>query len=521
MMADRPRSLPPISALIARFGAGLASLGGLLGCTVVGPELEPFEPTAAETWNEGDQPHFDRDVAAAAAWWNQFHDPVLANLIETAQRQNNGVRIAGLRVLESQARLGISLGNVYPQVQVLQGDAAYARAGGIDLESYGVSAAAAWELDFWGKFKRGIESADASLLASIATYDDAVVILNATVASTYTTIRSIEEQLRIAHENIAIQQRSYEIVQVLYRNGDSGELDVQQAETLLLSTKSSVPQLQSALAQARNALSALLGESPGRVQARLAKGKGFPTLTSPVPVGLPANVLRLRPDVREAELRARAQNAQVGVATANLYPSFSIAGSIGVSAEGAASNTDPGDLFDSAAITYGIGPSIVWPFLNYDRIKNNVRIQDARLQQALVQYQQTVIQAMREVEDAMAGVTGTRAQEALLEQTLAAAQRSADLAMLRYREGFSDYQRVLDAQRALFNQQERYVANRSAEVIAVINLYRALGAGWQSNTGPFVDEQTQATMAERTDWDEMIDANRELKANTLLQTDRR
>jgi NodT family efflux transporter outer membrane factor (OMF) lipoprotein len=504
------------STSFRRCSVGLIAVLGWTGCTQVGPDFEPLEPAAATaTWSGGNQAHFESGKVIDSDWWNRFDDPVLVELIERAQRNNNGVRVAGLRVLEAQARLGISLGNTYPQIQVLQGDATYARAGGVDLESYGLSAAAAWELDFWGKFKRGIEAADSALLASIASYDDAQVILTATVASTYTTIRTIEEQLRIARENIATQQRSYEIVEVLYRNGDSGELDVQQAETLLLSTKSAVPQLESALIQARNALSVLLGEAPGGVKPLLAEGGGFPELTEVVPLGLPATVLRLRPDVREAELLARAQNAQVGAATANLYPSFSINGSIGVSAEGAASNTDPGDLFDSDAIAYGFGPSFVWPFFNYDRIKNNVRIQDARLQQALVQYRQTVIQATREVEDAMATVTGARNQERLLEQTLAAARRSSELALLRYREGFSDYQRVLDAQRALFNQQERYISNRGAEVIAVIDLYRALGAGWESAAGAFVDEATQAEMEERTDWDTMIDANRELQAEHL------
>lgn len=507
-MLEPARNLP-------RGFAGVIGAALLSGCTLVGPEWEPLEPEAPATWAGGTSEHFEPGQRVHADWWRQFEDPVLVELIERAQQNNNGVRIAGLRILEAQARLGISVGDTFPQVQVLQGEAAYARAGGIDLESYGVSAAAAWELDFWGKFKRGIEAADAALLASIARYDDVQVILSATVASTYTTIRTLEEQLRIAHENIAIQQRSYEIVEVLYRNGESGELDVQQAETLLLSTKSAVPQLESALRQARNALSILLGEAPGGVEELLAQQSGFPRLPANAPIGVPANILRLRPDVREAELLARAQNAQVGVATANLYPSFSIAGSIGLSAEGTAGGTDPGDLFDSDAITYGIGPSFVWPFLNYDRIRNNVRIQDARLQQALVSYRQTVIQAAREVEDALAAVTGVREQERLLEQTLAAAQRSAELALLRYGEGFSDYQRVLDAHRALFNQQERYISNRGAEVIAVIDLYRALGAGWDRAAGPFVDEATQTAMEARTDWDAMIDANRELQAEHL------
>jgi outer membrane protein TolC len=222
-------------------------------------------------------------------------------------------------------------------------------------------------------------------------------------------------------------------------------------------------------------------------------------------------MLRLRPDVREAELRARAQNAQVGVAQTNLYPSFSIAGSIGLSAEGAASTTDLGDLFDSDALTYGIGPSFVWPFLNYERLQNNVRVQDARLQQRLLQYRQTVLDAVREVEDALTDVNGARELDRILAENLASAQRSADLATLRYQEGFSDYQRVLDANRALFNQQERFIANRGEAVARLITLHRALGGGWRGHDHPLIPEATQEEMEARTNWDAHIDAARELR----------
>ncbi len=489
---------------------------GLIGCTPVGPDFVTPATESPTQWNNDSAQDFDATRPATVQWWQEFDDPVLTGLIEQAQRQNLNLRVAGLRVLESQALLGITIGNQYPQAQLTSGDATYARSGGVDTEIYNLSAVSSWEIDFWGKFKRGVESADASLLANIASFDDLVVILNAAVASTYVSIRTIEEQLRIAHENITVQQRSYDIVEVLFRNGDSAELDVQQARTLLLSTQASVPQLETALNQARNALSILLGELPGKTAARLAQGGGMPEVTQVTAVGIPADALRQRPDVRQAELLARAQNAQIGVARANLYPSFSIAGSIGVSASGAAGDTDLGDLFDSDAITYGIGPSFSWPFLNYGRLENNVRVQDARLQQLLFLYRETVIEAVREVEDALIGFEGAKQQELILTEALLAAKRSADLAMLRYKEGFSDYQRVLDAQKSLFNQQERYVVNRSNEVLALINLHRALGGGWQHRPVDFVDDATRTELEERTDWDELIDANRELQARESL-----
>jgi outer membrane protein TolC len=224
-------------------------------------------------------------------------------------------------------------------------------------------------------------------------------------------------------------------------------------------------------------------------------------------------MLRQRPDVRRAELQAMAQNAQVGVAKAGLYPSFSISGSLGVAAAG---NTDTtrtmesgiGELFRSESVTYAVGPSFVWPFLNYGRIKNNVRVQDARLQQALVQYRESVIQAAREVEDAMVAFVGRQQQDAILIETVQSARRSSELSMIRYQEGFADYQRVLDAQQALFGQQQRYVQNKGLAIQSLISVYKALGGGWQTAGDGFVDEATRLEMEKRTNWGDLLDADR-------------
>jgi outer membrane protein TolC len=197
-------------------------------------------------------------------------------------------------------------------------------------------------------------------------------------------------------------------------------------------------------------------------------------------------MLRNRPDVRAAEYLAAAQNALVGLAEADLYPSFSLTGSIGVSA-GGPGDSDFGDLFSADALTFSVGPSFVWPFLNYGRIKNNIRVQDARLQQALVFYRETALQAAREAEDAIAGFIGARAQSAILAETVVAAKRSNELSTLQYREGFSDYQRVLDSQQALFAQQQRYVAAQGEVVSNLIALNKSLGSGWQHDGTPRPD----------------------------------
>jgi outer membrane protein TolC len=283
-----------------------------------------------------------------------------------------------------------------------------------------------------------------------------------------------------------------------------------QARTLLLSTQAAVPELETGLRQAQNALSTLLGMPPADLSDLLAPNT-IPVVPDEIFVGIPGDLLRQRPDIRQAEMLARAQNAVVGLSQANLYPSFSIGGTLGVSSTENSNSTRSGNdgigaLFDTGSLTYAAGPSFVWPFLNYGRIKNSVRVQDARLQQALINYRETVIQAAREVEDAMAAYSNALAQDKILSETVDAAKRSTELALLRYKEGLADYQRVLTAQQALFAQQARYVSNKGETVRSLIAVYRALGGGWQTRGAGFIDDETRQIMNERTDWGELLES---------------
>ncbi len=504
--------------------AGLILVSGLVSaCAPVGPDFLRPESEANEQWSGYAREEFLFAPQDSVEWWGVLNDPVLDQLVAAARQNNNNIRIAGLRVLEARAVLGVALGNRYPQAQIVAGDATALSlsesnantAGGADLSytQYNLGVSASWEIDFWGRFRRGIESADANLLASIASYDDALVLLTAQIADTYVVIRTVEEQLRIARENLVLQERSYEIVDVLYRYGASNELDVQQAQTLLLSTRATIPGFAITLRQSHHALATLLGLPPVDLSQLLGGEGQIPEVPEQIMVGVPADMLRQRPDVRRAELQAMAQNAQVGVAKAGLYPSFSISGSLGLAAAGDTDTTRTmesgiGELFRSESLTYAIGPSFVWPFLNYGRIKNNVRVQDARLQQALVQYQESVIQAAREVEDAMVAFVGSQQQDVILIETVHSAKRSTELSMIRYQEGFADYQRVLDAQQALFGQQQRYVQNKGLAIQSLIAVYKALGGGWQTAGDGFVDESTRLEMQERTDWGDLLDADR-------------
>jgi len=481
----------------------------LSACAPVGPDFVKPEVKVPGQWVEQGNEGLVSGAPDLTTWWHIFNDPVLNTLVESARRNNNTLEIAGLRMLESRAQLGVVTGSLYPQSQLASGTATNISPSentGITANywQYTLGASAAWEIDFWGRFRRGIESADASFMASAAAYDQALVLLTAQVVDSYITVRLAEEQVRIARENIEIQQRSYDIAEVLFRNGETSELDMQQANTLLLSTKATIPTLEVQLTQARNVLSTLLGQPPGSVNAMLDNGAAFPVIPEEIVIGFPADMLRRRPDVRRAELLAMAQNAQVGVAEAGLYPSFSLAGSIGLVA-GGPGGSELGDLFSGDAFTYSLGPSFVWPFLNYGRIKNSVRVQDARLQQSLVNYRETVLQACREAENAMAGFIGARRQAIILAETVESARRSNTLATLQYKEGFADYQRVLNSQQSLFSQHQRYITSQGAAISNLVALFKAMGGGWQGPQGDsYLSPETQETMRKRTDWGDLI-----------------
>lgn len=492
---------------------------GISACTNVGPDFATPDVVLPEAWNQtGGGLHSTPEELVE--WWQAFRDPALDRLIREAYENNYTLEIAGLRVLEARAQLGIAVGAQYPQVQQARGsvtrvsgseNAANTAAGDLNFWQYDLGADIGWEIDFWGRFRRGIESADASLAASVASYDNALVLLTAQVAQTYIVIRTSEEQLRVARENVTLQQRSLDITQVRFRYGDADELDVQQAQTLLLSTQASIPQIETTLYQARNALSTLLARPPGNLEDLLQQDKPIPTLPRAVSTGVPADLLRRRPDVRAAELQAAAQSALVGVAETDLYPSFTLSGTIGVSAADDTNttrtgDTGPGELINSDSLVFQGGPAFRWNLFNYGRIKNNVRVQDARLQQLLVNYQDTVLSAAQEVEDAMVAYVRGLQQDDILKRTVAAARRSVDLSTLRYKEGLSDYQRVLDAQQSLFTQQSRYVSNKGAVAGSLVNLYKSLGGGWEFRKGrEYVDEEDRQMMQDRTDWGNLLE----------------
>jgi NodT family efflux transporter outer membrane factor (OMF) lipoprotein len=274
---------------------------------------------------------------------------------------------------------------------------------------------------------------------------------------------------------------------------------VAQAKALLSETQALIPRLSRDLRQAKNALSILLGKVPSELNEILGRPKPIPAVPAEVAVGVPAELLRRRPDIRLAERQLAAQSPRIGVAKAELYPAFNLLGTIGLS------SLNSSNFFDSNSVTGQAGASFRWNILNYGRIKNDVRVQDARFQELAVNYQNTVLRAAQEVEDAMVAFLRTQEEARFLSSSVQAYKRSVDLSLLQYKEGLVDYQRVLDTQRFLTRSQETYVTRKGDIVINLVAMYKALGGGWQIREGKdFVPEQIRVEMAQRTDWGELL-----------------
>ena len=490
----------------------------LNACAMVGPDFKSPKADLASEWAESGDARVLKKPPDYKNWWKVFDDPVLANLVQTAYRQNLPLRIAGVRVLEARAVLGVVVGEFYPQSQQGFGGVEYRRISGNSIDVWppgqdnpgfgytrgSLGVGASWELDFWGKFRRAIQSADANFLGSIAAYDDVLVSLTADVARTYVVIRVHEDRLRIAYENLKIQKESLRIAKARYDAGDTSERDVQQAITLLAGTQAQIPLIETGIQKERHALSILLGMPPGQLKNRLKGGEGIPRAPLEIAVGIPAELLRRRPDIRSAELQAAAQCALIGVAKADLYPSFSLTGSFGFASTNLG-GASVGDIFGWSSRIATFGPTFQWNILNYGRINNKVRVHDARLQGLILNYQDTVLRAQQEVEDGL--VEFLKAQERIdfLTKSVDAARRSADLALMQYRGGSADYTTVILAQQSLLGAQDHLAGTQGESPLGLVSVYRALGGGWQIREGkPFVPEDVKSVMMKRTNWGDLL-----------------
>lgn len=489
--------------------AGLAIALTLLvaGC-MLGPNYKQPPTRVANQWLESGTSAISSDQLEYRDWWSTFKDPALTRLIELAYQQNLTLLSAGVHVLEARAQLGIAIGEFYPQQQQLTAAVAYNR---IPLsspfnfitntfwnDSFG--AQAAWELDVWGKLRRGIESADSAYLASVANYDDVLVTLTGDVASDYVQIRTSQRQIVIAKKNAQKQRIALKIATARWKGGAATKRDVYQAENVLGSTEAAIPQLTIQLRQEKNALSVLLGMPPGPLDSLLAGASDIPTAPAQVAVGIPADLLRRRPDVRHAELQAVAQCAQIGFAKADLFPSLTLLGNVGTVSTniGKASLSD---VFTADSLAFAVGPTLQWNILNYGQITNNVRVQDAEFQALLVDYQNSVLTAQQEVENGIALFTQSRVQVAFLTKSVIAAENALRIALIQYKEGTMDFTTVLIAEQNLYAAENSLALATGAVPLGLIATYRAMGGGWQIREGhDFVSADTRDEMSRRTNW---------------------
>ncbi|MCC6230828.1 MAG: efflux transporter outer membrane subunit [Phycisphaerales bacterium] len=504
----------------ARLGisTGVAAIVLAAGGCKVGPDYERPDAPVNDAWLTQSTTPTPAD-AASQRWWESFNDPTLTALVQKAYAQNLSVKSAGLRVIEARARRGIAVGRFFAQSQEVFGGVAnrqlsYNAAGTGTETAFSdaqIGLQAAWELDFWGKFRRGIEAADAELLATVADYDAIVVSLVSDVATNYILVRSLEERLVFARANAALQAETLTLTQTRQKAGAVSELDVSTARATLANTQALVPQLENDLQQTKLALCVLLGETPSQLDGELTPANGaarqLPEVPAEIAAGIPAELLRRRPDVRVAERLAAAQSARIGQATADLYPSIAIAGSTGFASSTFEGVRRPnlGNIFDGESFAGFIGLQVNWPILNYGRVENNIRVQDAVYEQAVAAYRGTVLKAASDVEAGLSDFLRSKERSGFLTEGVDASKRSAELSLIQYRAGAVDFIRVNNAQTALVQQQDSLVVARAAIALGAVRTYRALGGGWEIRDGhEFVDESTVKQMRARTDWGNVL-----------------
>ncbi len=444
------------------------------GCTAIGPDYTRPEAPVEDNWSEIEGTLVTSEPPVDPQWWKTaFHEPDLDQLVETALQQNLSLRSAGLRVLQSQQQLAIAIGNQFPQQQQASGSASRQKSNNNTFNNYSLGFNLDWEADFWGRFKRQVESASAELDASVADYDGVLVSLVSQVAQTYILIRTFQDRLEVTRENIKHQAESLRISRAKFDAGEVSELDADQAESLLNNTKASVSSLEISLQQLKNSLAILLGKPPQDYNYLLGDNGRIPLPPAEIALGMPQNIIRQRPDIRSAERQLAAQSAQIGYAVTELYPHFSIGGAIGTSA------LNTSDLFDSKSQTWNLYGLFEWNIFNYGRLKSNVRLQDALFQQLLVDYLNTVLQAQGEVENAI--VAYIKSHEQLVSYKLAAdaSQRAVDVATIQYQEGAVGFNTLVTTLSANVQQQDLLSSTQGNVATNLVQVYKALGGGWQ------------------------------------------
>lgn len=469
-----------------------ALLLALAGCTVGPDHAPPAAPTPA-AWASPLEAGATADAGDISKWWTVLADPALDSLIARSLLANHDLRESAARLDEARAQRGVVSARLGPQVDAT---GSYDRtrasgktgttgpgfaAPGSERDRYQAGFDANWEIDIFGRIRRGIEAADADIDAAVENTRAVRVSIVAEVARNYAELRAFQRRAQLARANAGVQDETLTLVKARRDAGLTNDLDVARAEANLASTRAAIPLLDAGTRTAAYRLSVLIGRPPGELVAELtgADAPGIAHIPAPaalpeVPMGLPSELLQRRPDVRSAERAAAAANARIGEATADLFPRFSITGTFGFSSR------QIGDLGSSESRFWSFGPGTRWPILEWGRIRQNINVQDARHEQTLIRFEKTVLLAFEEVENALTNYARARDRRESLTMAVASDQRAVDLSQDLYSKGLADFLSVLDSQRQLFLQQDLLAQSENAVTANLIALYKALGGGWDT-----------------------------------------
>lgn len=461
--------------------AMISSVLVFAGCAAVGPDYHPPESDAPSIWHTELRQGLSAEAVdpdQLAVWWTGFNDPVLTELITQALFNNLDVRQAVAKVREARGRRGIIQAGLFPVLDE-SGSASRSRGsensgGGETRSLYAIGFDAGWEVDIFGGVRRSVEAAEAELDASRENLRDVLVSLTAEVGLNYLDIRITQKRLGVAEKNLSIQQEAFDFIGWRYQAGLSDELALQQARYNLENTRAGIPALRSSLEEAKNRLAVLTGKVPGSVHAMLEETRPIPVIPSMVAVGVPAETLRQRPDIRGAERGLAAQTARIGAATAELYPKFRLAGSIGLESLTSA------DLFSSGSDTWRILPGVSWNIFDAGAIRRNIEAQSAVQEQFLLFYEAAILGALEEVENALTAYAEEQLRNARLSDAVDAAVLAEELASQQYSAGLTDFTTVLDAQRSLLSFDDQLAISDGTVTSNLIRLYKALGGGWST-----------------------------------------
>lgn len=465
----------------------------LSGCKSVGVDYFAPKTNVPDAWTVGLERQLAGGGASLQTWWRSFDDPVLNELIERTCRENPDFKIAAQAISEARARRGIAESALFPNA-ALGVEYARNRASNNSLrfplssnpsDLYTAGFDTSWELDFFGGLKRSVEAADAALDASVENYRDLLVTLFAETARNYVEYRTLEERLVVAARNIENQRDSVDLAQSRLDAGLGSQIDLSQAKSNLETTRAQVPQLRTQLAAARNRIATLTGGYPNSVQSLLSQGRPIPVPRAGASSGTPCDLIRSRPDIRRAERELAAATAQIGVAESDLYPKFNLFGQFNLQ------SLQANNFMDANSIGYSFGPSMSWQIFSAGRIRNSVRIEEANTEAALAAYEKTVLLAVEEVENSMAGIANERDRLEALRRAVAASNEAVGLVKENFKGGLVDFQRVIDTERTKFTNEDQAAVSKGQIATYYISLYKALGGGSQIDLIPVKEPQVK------------------------------